>query len=108
MHWKIPLISNKLGPDGELLEIGEYNNVDPFPVLSARRQEGRVLALNLPKEVGYRVIAMTLSKDGERFCGNTIGEERRGLRNNIVSNTLIKSVQALITAEPHLFKIIHW
>ncbi len=108
MHWKIQHISNNLGPNGELLETGEYSMVDPFPVLSATRQEGRVVALDLPKEVGYRVIAMTLSKDGERFCGNTIGEERRGVRNNIMSDTLIKSVNALLTAEPHLFQTVRW
>lgn len=108
MHWKIPFLSNNFGPNGELLETGEYHLVDPFPLLSAKRQEGRVLALDLPKEIGYRVIAMTLSEDGERFCGNTVGQERGGGHNPRVSNTLIKSVQALLTAEPHLFEVVHW
>ncbi|HEY9209981.1 MAG TPA: hypothetical protein VIO56_01110 [Methylotenera sp.] len=108
MHRKIPVLSNSLGPNGELLETGEYHLVDPFPLLSAKRQEGRVLALDLPKEIGYRVIAMTLSDDGEGFCGNTVGQERRGARNPIISNTLIKSVQELLTAEPHLFEAVRW
>jgi len=108
MHWEVPQISNSLGPNGELIETGEYHMFDPMPLLSAKRQEGRVLALGLPVEVGYRVIAMTLSKGGEQFCGNTIGEVRIGARNPLVSNTVLKSVQMLLTTEPYLFEVVHW
>lgn len=108
LHWKIRHMSNRLGANGELLETGEYHMFDPFPLVSAERQEGRVLALDLPKEVGYQVIAMTLSKDGERFCGNTVGGGCIGVCNPGASNTLVNSVQVLLTAEPRLFEAVHW
>lgn len=108
LHWKVPEISDSLDPDDELIETGAHYMFDPFPLLSARRQEGRVLALDLPKEVGYRVIAMTLSEDGERFCGFTMGEGYVGARNPVLSHTVIQSVQMLLTSGPHLFEVIHW
>ncbi|GEM_PF-1329189 len=108
MHWKIPFVSNVLGPNGELVETGEHHLFDPFPLVSAERQEGRVSSLALPKEAGYRVIAMTLSDDGEGFFGNTLGEQRSGARNPGASRTLIKSVQMLLGTEPHLFHVMHW
>ncbi|SUV72546.1 Uncharacterised protein [Bordetella bronchiseptica] len=108
MHWEVPEISDIAGSNGELIETGEYFIFDPFPLASARRQEGRVLALGLPVEVGYRVIAMTLSNNGERFCGFTIGEARAGARNPVVSHRVLEAVRMLLTTEPHLFEVVHW
>jgi hypothetical protein len=108
MHWSVPHLSNSLGPNGELLKTGEYHMIDPFPLFSAARQEGRMLALDLPHEVGYRVIGMSLSKDGEQFSGYTIGQDRKSVRNPGASRTLIRCVQTLLTAEPHLFKTVSW
>ncbi|CFN94022.1 Uncharacterised protein [Bordetella pertussis] len=108
MHWEVPEISDIVGSNGELIETGEYFIFDPFPLASARRQEGRVLALGLPVEVGYRVIALTLSNNGERFCGFTIGEARAGARNPVVSHRVLEAVRMLLTTEPHLFEVVHW
>lgn len=108
LHWTVPHVSNRLGISGELIETGEKFQVDPFPLVSAARQEGRVLALRLPEEVGYRVIAMTLSKDGERFAGYTLGEDRRGARNPQISSALVRSVEALLMAQPRRFARICW
>ncbi|MBU4611778.1 hypothetical protein IMZ29_14910 [Achromobacter sp. GG226] len=108
LHWRVPVMSGKPGPNGELVDTGDYYVVDPFPIWSAERQERRLMALKLPSEVGYRVIGMTLSADGNRFCGNTIGEWRIGTRNPRCCQERIHSVQKLFSEEPHLFSLVRW
>jgi len=108
LQWKVPVVSTDLASDGQLIKTGEHFMFDPFPLMSAERQKGRLASLGLPREVGYQSIAMTIAKDGEGFCGNTVGESRVGVQNPGTSKILIKSVQLLLQNEPHLFDVVRW
>lgn len=108
MRWLIPEISYKSDSSGNPVKTGQYFIYDPFPLSSAIRQEGRLNALSLPPYIAHKVIAMTLTADGTKFYGNTIGEEKQGLRNPTPSKQLINSIQNLMQKEPQIFKKIFW
>lgn len=108
VHWNIPVISTQLTADGKPSETGERFLVDPFPLVCARRQNGRIAAMNLPKEIAFHAIAMSLSKDGERFGGNTVGDERRGLLNSKTSKKLLIQIEELVSQKPERFTGICW
>ncbi|WP_198083775.1 hypothetical protein [Variovorax sp. E3] len=108
MHWSIPWWSGALGPDRKPQKTGKTFAFDPFPLLSAERQQGRVLALALPPEVGYKVMGITLSKDRQRFAGNTMGEGRRASFNPLASAKLIEGVADLCHRRSELFQRIRW
>lgn len=108
LHLSIPKISGKLGVNGELVRTGEYLSVDPFPLISAKRQLGRVLALGLPPEIGYNVLGLELSKDGQRFAGNTMGDEQRPTRNPKSSTQLLGAIRQLCLQQPELFCRVRW
>lgn len=108
LKWKVPVFSGKLGPNKEILETGEYAYIDPFPLASAERQLGRLIALDLPDQVGFSVIGMKLSKDGSFFDGNTIGNDRPCLENPNYSQSLVDSIERLTINEAHLFHQIVW
>ncbi|WAB90915.1 hypothetical protein [Pseudomonas citronellolis] len=107
-HWKISELTHSLGADGKLLESGRYFVFDPFPLLSAQRQEGRVLSLNLPDEVAYRVIGIEFSQSDSILFGCTIGEYCRGKRNSRESASLTAAVESLLGNEPGLFQKVCW
>lgn len=108
LHLSVPHALNKFGPDGKLLHSGEFFSFDPFPLLSAQRQLGRVAALRLPVEIGYNVLGVTLSKDGERFAGHTMGDARKAMRNPRSSPELIEAVRRLCVEEPDMFRRVCW
>ncbi|MDP9919848.1 hypothetical protein J2W24_005528 [Variovorax boronicumulans] len=108
LHLSVPKALNKLGPDGKLLYSGEFFSFDPFPLLSAQRQLGRIAALQLPEEVGYNVLGVNLSKDGQRFAGHTLGDERKAVRNPRSSPDLIEAIRRLCVENPDLFRRVCW
>ena len=69
-HLRVPVCDNKLDKAGKLKETGEYMSVDPFPLASARRQEGRLKALALPEPVAFKSIAFGLNVEsyGDFWC----------------------------------------
>lgn len=108
MHWRVGKLTGELGANGELLEEPEPHLVDPFPLISAQRQLGRVEALDFPQDVGFNAISLTLSKDGERFVGNTIGDDRTSCRNRTCSDRLIDSISRFVEVRRNDFKLISW
>jgi hypothetical protein len=108
LHLRIPRVSSKLGLNGELVETGEYMDVNPFPLISAKRQRGRVLALGLPPEIGFHALGLELSGDGQRFVANTIGDEQRPIRNPQSSPQLFKAIRQICLEAPELFLRVCW
>lgn len=107
-RWKVPHVESVPGERGQLVQSTKTYLFDPFPLYSSARQEGRLLALNLPVWVGYRAIAMSLSEDGSGFSGNTFDTEHRGKENPDASSNLVAAVQALFESEQDLFRRIEW
>ena len=108
MRWSLPIMSNELGPNGELVETGEFASLDWFPTVHAERHKGRILALDLPLSIAYKVISFNLSRDNESFSGNTMNESRRGYLNPNTSSGLLKSIELLLNEKPHYFQQIIW
>ncbi len=106
--WRVPLISNKLGPKGEVVKTGKYISVDPFPIISAERQEGRLVALNLPSEVAFKAIGYSLSRKKIGFAGSSANLEHRGLVNPDANSNLIDNVALYFSSRPELFLTIRW
>lgn len=108
MHWSLPIMSNKLGSNGELVATGEFASLDWFPTVHAERHEGRILALNLPPPIAYKIISFNLSKDNQNFSGNTMNESRRGYLNPNISNKLLESIELLLSEKPQYFQKVIW
>jgi hypothetical protein len=107
-HWWLKKFTGRVLSNGILEEEKELMPVDPFPLLSAQRQYGRVQSLGLPDEIGYNVIGFNLSRDGQSFSGNTIGNERRPLQNPSMSEALIKSIHKLAMSKQEIFHRVKW
>ncbi|SHH62947.1 hypothetical protein [Pollutimonas bauzanensis] len=108
LHWGVKELTGRILADGALEEKREVRKIDLFPLLSARRQYGRVSAIGLPDEIGYSVIGFSLSLDGQQFIGNTIGDNRRPTRNPATSERLIESINSLVKTEPSMFSLVEW
>jgi len=108
LHWQIPMIDNKLGPDGKLQETGQLLPLDPFPVLAAGKQESRLLAFELPDTVGYKVISFQLSQDGQSFSGNTVNESRRGSENPQMCTRLQNQIGRYLRDNPNNMQRVSW
>lgn len=106
--WDVPVIGNALGPSGELVETGERVAVDPFPIITAQRQEGRINALGLPMEAGFNSIGLNLSPDGEGFSGGTVGFDKTGKLNPRVSNELLEAIKAYLINNRASFSEVRW
>jgi len=106
--WRIPMMASRLGPEGELVPTGELFDFDPSPLIAAGRQEGRILASALPGDVGYRVMAVGMSRDKQSFNSSTMGEERRPGRNPTTSLELCDRVADLLKRAPQKFTAMHW
>ncbi len=108
LHLTVPHLSGQLGPDLTPLETGLTSTFDPFPLYSAERQLGRLEALGLPATVACGSIAYTLSHDGERIVGNTIGYERVGERNPAESLPLQQQIAKFVERRPEVFSRVRW
>lgn len=108
LHSRIPLKSWELGEDGEQKDTGEVVLVDPFPLASARRQEGRLQTLELPPAAAYKSIGFGLSQDGEAFHSCTTCEQRSGEKNPVTSQALLDRVSLLVEGEPERFRYVRW
>ena len=108
LHWQVPLISGQLDQEGKLIEIGKRYEFDPFPLLSADRQEGRLQALKLGRHIAYSSHAITLSADKQRITGNTMGNSKGGTRNPRQSDCLVSNIERLLREAPQIFKTIRW
>jgi len=107
-HLTIPHLSGQFGPDLKPIETGQTSTFDPFPLYSAERQLGRLDSLGLPAAVAYGSIAYSLSSDGTRIVGNTIGYEREGQRNPAASRVLQEDIVKLADTRPGLFTKVRW
>lgn len=106
--WDVPVIANNLGPYGELVETGERVAMDPFPIITAQRQEGRINALDLPMEAGFNSIGLNLSPDGEGFSGGTMGFDKMGKINPQVSQELLEAIEAYLINNRERFSEVRW
>jgi hypothetical protein len=106
LHLRVPWMSTKFGPKGEVQMLDKHMNVDPFPLICAQRQFGRLRAMNLPREVGYKVLSVELSRDGQRFAGYNMNEEKMPLRNPCSSPALVDAVRQLCDRRADLFRRI--
>lgn len=106
--WDIPMIANTLGPNGELVETGERVVIDPFPIITAQRQEGRINALDLPIEAGFNSIGLNLSPDGKDFSGCTVGFERTGKPNLQLSQELLEAIERYLVNHRGSFREVTW
>ncbi|UDL05990.1 hypothetical protein [Marinobacter sp. CA1] len=108
LFWNVPVIDNALGPNGELVETGERVAMDPFPIITAQRQEGRINALGLPMEAGFNSIGLNLSPDGEGFSGGTVGFDKIGKPNPQVSKDLLEAIEAYLINNRESFSEVRW
>ena len=106
--WNIPVIANAIGSNGELVETGERVAMDPFPITTAQRQEGRINALDLPVEAGFNSIGFNLSPDGEGFSGGTVGFDKMGKLNPQVSQELLEAIEAYLINNIGSFSKVRW
>lgn len=106
--WDLPLIANTLGPNGELVETGERVAIDPFPIITAQRQEGRIATMGLPVEVGFCSIGLNLSTDGEGFSGGTVGFDKPGKLNPQISHELLKAIEKYLDNHRGSFSEVRW
>jgi len=106
--WDVPMIANTLGPNGELVETGERVVIDPFPIITAQRQEGRINALGLPVEAGFKSIGLNLSRDGEDFSGGTVGFEKTGGPNPQLSQELLAAIEEYLNNHRGSFSEVRW
>lgn len=106
MHWSIPLKSMELDDNGDLKDTGEVIKHDPFPLISAGRQKGRIVATDLPEEASYRVLGLSLT-NGD-ISGITQGDLRMGKVNPNVSDTLLANIRKFLVSNPDRFKRIKW
>ena len=108
LHSRIPLKSWELGENGELKDTGEVMLLDPFPLASARRQEGRLQTLGLPPAAAYKSIGFGLSQDGEALHGCTTCEQRYGEKNPRTSRDLLDRISLLVERERERFRHVRW
>lgn len=108
LHLTVPHLSLRISPDGRPTPSGKFYTLDPFPLYSAVRQRGRLDAMKLPEVVAYNSIAFTLSNDGERIVGNTLGDDRRGAANPRADPQLLRRVKALVQERSELFSKVKW
>ncbi len=101
-------MDNKCAVDGSLIKTGKFISVDPFPFVQAERQEGRLIALNLPDNIAYKAIAFHTSKKSKVFLGNTIGNSKTGKINSNISQKLLEHIEALVKDHQQLFNKIIW
>ena len=106
LHWSLPYVEHE--PGVGLVETGRRLLIDPFPLMSAPRQEGRLRALGLPAEIGYTAIGLPLTKDGQGFSGCTFGENHLAQLNPVTLPPLAARIESLIAAEANLFQLIRW
>ncbi|MFM0035106.1 hypothetical protein [Paraburkholderia strydomiana] len=107
-YLRIPVMSNELDENGDFQHTGGYALVNPFPLASARRQEGRLKSLALPKEIAFKSVGFSLSADQNDFDGCNMGEMRRGSRNPHTSQELVVSLSQLVNQRRDMFRQIHW
>ena len=107
-HQRIPLMENKFDNDGSLIKTGKYIPIDTFPTIQAERQEGRLIAMNLPETVAYNSIAFNSCSLPDQFSGNSIGNSRQGKVNDKISSELIYNIEALARKRPETFHKIDW
>jgi len=108
LHLTIPHLSSRLGPDRQPIPSGKFCSFDPFPLLAGARQLGRLKAMKLPEAVAFKSIGLTLSEDGERIVGNTIGDDRRGAKNPKTDSQLLRRVQELVDERCDVFSKVKW
>lgn len=106
--WDVPVISDTLGPNGELIETGRSIAIDPFPVVTAERQEGRINTMGLPIEIGFSSTGLALSADGDRISGGTVGLSRTGLPNPNFSQSLLGDIEKYFINNRESFSEIRW
>ncbi len=106
--WDVPMIDNTLGPNGELVETGKRVAMDPFPIITAQRQEGRINALDLPEEAGFNSIGLNLSLDGENFSGGTVGFEKTGRPNPLLSQEIMEAIEKYLNNHRGSFSEVRW
>lgn len=106
MHWSIPLKSFDLDENGDFKDTGKILKHDPFPLISAGRQKGRIGASDLPEEASYRVLG--LSRTNGDISGITQGDSRTGKVNPCVSDILLANIHKLLVSNPDRFKRIKW
>lgn len=103
----VPLMGNEFEEDGRLQRDGKYISMDPFPLASACRQEGRLKSLGLPSTIAFKSIGFSLAPAQDGFGGFNVGEERYGERNPRVSGPLIDRLRELVE-ERDMFQLICW
>lgn len=114
MKQNIPIYSGDISDDGQgwnantFGETGQYKLIDMFPAIHASRHKGRIVSMNLPETIGYNVIALSITKDGENFSGYTLGDTNKGKYNSDTSIDLIKAIDSLMKNEPEMFTKIIW
>lgn len=92
----------------DMSDTGEYKLIDMFPSIHADRHKGRIISMDLPSTIGYDVVALSVTNDGNGFSGNTFGGQNFGGYNPNISNDLIHAIDNLVKNESELFEKIIW
>jgi len=107
--WSIPFMGTVgNGAEGSFGETGEKTLFDPFPLISADRQEGRLQACKIPSAIAFKAIGLHVSRDREGFAGNSLGNSRRGKRNPNVNQKLRSALVSACINECVGFRCIRW
>lgn len=107
-HLRLLLCYNELDGAGELKETGEYVSFDPFPLVSARRQEGRLKALDLPAQIAFKAIAFGLNVERNCFEGCNVSEQKFGGANEMPSPALWQAINGYLEDGRGNFQVVQW
>lgn len=102
----IPEALMQLDDNGELKMTGYAVPIDLFPIACARRQNGRIQALELPHEISFSAIGISIKNN--ELIGYTQGDGRIGQMNNMPSLDLMNRIERLLEDKPELFRLIKW
>lgn len=108
LWWNVPMIAGTLKPSGEVVETGEHVFIDPLPIITAERQEGRIAAAGLPIESGFCSIGLNLSLDYESFSGGTTGFDKPGMPNPQRSQKLLAAIERCLNIHRGNFSEVQW
>ena len=104
---KIPLMENKLDGKGNLLFSGQHIAIDPFSLMAAYRQEGRLKAKQIPPDISYKVLAFEISQNGS-LIANTVGFSYSGHKNPFYSKKVEKLLTNFYQKNSEFFTKISW
>jgi hypothetical protein len=108
LHKLSPVKSLETDGRGQLKDTGEFVRWDPFPIVCARRQEGRIVAANIPPQLSYRVVAFLVDAMTGELNGCTEGEHKHGAANPSYSTDLLAATGKFFREHATRFRRIRW